>query len=605
MNHLKYEILATPTGSASAQTVLDLLQKDPQLEATSSSWEQGDELPKASDLYVLVVVLTDDLAADPRVRARVAAIAEIGLPVLPVVPSVASYDFQRSPLPALTRNNAVGLDDTDSILTALLHHGGLRRFGSGGQIFVSYARKDGTALALALRERLERAGFRAFLDVREVPGGSRIQDVLEREMGRTDLVILIDSDGAAKSPWVGEEMDMARVAHVPVIAVTPSAGAVEYSFHCPHVPWNPGADLAQVADAVADRARRHLARTVSFHDRVGRVIAKLSEITGWDAIEQNDHWLVGPPHQRLHVESSSRSPTGEAVLALADRLNGNGLLVGGTRGYPRLTARVFESCGTSHVRVTPLPRLAAAFFRGIVARPLAGKRIFLSAASPDNPAAAAHTLAPFVITFVQAMVDLGATIVFGGHPSVTPLIHKAIVDIAAQDAGAVELFQALAWFRNSDAPSELKDRRVFRKVSWHPEPSSETVKDEYTREDIAAHLTAMRDAMITSDLDAAVFVGGRMTKGVGPSPGIVDEYKRFRRNCPDRPPFVLGLAHGAAAHLLENHEPPQSALDLRLTHELRETSDPDLATALIIAELLDPLAEPLISRNTTLTPCSP
>jgi len=385
-------------------------------------------------------------------------------------------------------------------------------------------------------------------------------------------------------------MDLARVAHVPVIAVTPSAGAFEYSFHCPHVSWDPGADLKQVADAVADRARRHLARTISFHDRVGRVIAKLSNITGWEALEQDNHWLVGPPHQRLHVETSSRSPTGEAVLSLADRLNGNGLLIGGTRGYPRLTARVFESCGTNYVRVTPLPRLAAAFFGGITTRPLAGKRIFLSAASPDNPADAAHTLAPFVITFVQAMVDLGATIVFGGHPSITPLIHRAIVDIAAQNTGAVELFQALAWLRNSDAPSELKDRRVFRQVSWHPEPSSKTVKSAYTSDDVAAHLTSMRDAMITPDLDAAVFVGGKMTGGVGPRPGIIDEYERFRRNCPDRPPFVLGLALGAAAHLLDNHEPPQSALDLRLTQELRETSDPDLATALIIAELLDPPA---------------
>ena len=84
--------------------------------------------------------------------------------------------------------------------------------------------------------------------------------------------------------------------------------------------------------------------------------------------------------------------------------------------------------------------------------------------------------------------------------------------------------------------------------------------------------------MIRSPLDAAVFVGGKTKGFIGPRPGIVDEYDRFVAACPDGPAFVVGLAGGAARTLPDDGS--------SLAEALRSTADPDLAVALIIAELL-------------------
>jgi hypothetical protein len=578
MERFCYEIVHTDRGSGAAALVRGLIAADPMLAAGSAAWPRGDALPAGADIYVLVVVVTDDLASDPAIVRRVADIVGRGFPVLPVVPSLKGYDFKRTPLPALAAQNAVGLDTPAAVVDALLHHGGLRRFGSGGQVFISYARRDGSELARLVRDELQRAGFRAFLDEREIAGGSPIQDKLHEEIGRSDLVLLVDSRGAADSPWVAEELDMARVVHVPVIAVTPSAADFEHSLRTPHVTWKAGDDADAVARAVVHAARRLLARKVAFRDRVARVLRQVSELLGWHLVEDREHWVVRRRDLDVRIECCAEPPSTELVMQFCDRVGrSRGALVGGTRGYSRDTARAFALLGREQVRVTPLPRVASTLSERLASRPLAGRRIFLSAALPDRDEteAASYTLGPFVVTFVQTLFTLGATIVFGGHPSVLPLVHKALCELAADDTGAVELFQAASWRRSGELPPQVRDVRVFRELGWHGDGTS-PVDD----------LAAMRDAMITPDLHGAVFVGGKVKDSTTELPGVIDEYRRFRAACPTRPAFLLGLARGAAARLLADNQPPLDVLDARLTDELRDTHDPDLATALIVAELL-------------------
>ena len=164
--------------------------------------------------------------------------------------------------------------------------------------------------------------------------------------------------------------------------------------------------------------------------------------------------------------------------------------------------------------------------------------------------------------------------VFGGHPSVTPLVHKAIVDIAAEGGSGIELHQARLWI--DDLPEEAKDRRVFPKVRWHGDGGK--VKSE---------IAALRSGMIRPGLDAAVFVGGKINSTLSDKAGIIDEFDRFRDACPEKPAYVLGLGGGAARKLLDRGDPPDDLVDPRVTHELATTTDPDLATALIVADLMD------------------
>lgn len=579
MDRFHYEILHTAQGAPAADRIRALIGGDEMLTAMSLPWASSSA-PACAALYSLLVIASDDLGGDAAIHARVQAIMKGKFPCMLVVDSCTTYDFRTPPFPALATVNAIGLDTPDFVVQSLLHHAGLRHYGTGGQVFLSYARQDGTTLAEALREALREAGFRAFMDCHEIVGGVEIQRQISKEMLQSELVIVVDSRGAAASPWVAEELDLARVAHVPVIAVSPTRGAFHHSFTAPHVPWETGDDIAAVAAAAANMARRLLARRVAFRDRVSRTLQRVCTLRGWELIVEGKHWLVRPDTRELRVACTEEIPTIEAVMQLCEVVGqGRGMLVGGTRPYPIPTVKGLARVGGDQVCVTPLPRVASKIPMRISPRALAGRRVFVSASMPDpeDAADAAHTLAPFLVTFIQTMVDLGATVVFGGHPTITPLVHKAIVDIAAEGAG-VELHLAAVWVTHGGLPKEAEDRRVFRAVKIYG-------KGHDPAEDVAA----LRDHMIRPGLDAAVFVGGKTRDFIGTRPGIIDEYERFRTACPAGLAFVLGLGGGAAVRLLDRGEPPADVLDPRVTLELRSSSDPDLATALIVAEMIERL----------------
>jgi hypothetical protein len=187
---------------------------------------------------------------------------------------------------------------------------------------------------------------------------------------------------------------------------------------------------------------------------------------------------------------------------------------------------------------------------------------------PEEVELAQTTLASFVVLLSQALVDLGATLVFGGHPSITPLMHRAISDIPGSKKGHVELHQARLWKTDrSTLPQIVREGPLFRGAHWHGSGNSEN-------DDVAA----LRDGMIVAGLDAGVFVGGKTKGFYGPKPGIIDEHERFIAACPGKPAFIVGLAGGAARLI-----PCDGAV---VSEVLRTTADPDLAVALIVAELL-------------------
>lgn len=575
MERFHYELLHTPKGRDTANRVDALVKAHPLLLATSELWAKPID-PTPADLYACLFILTDDIDSDANVAAKVERHARSGLIVIPVVEHLGTYDFTNPGIPVLESLNALGLNDPDRLLAHLLHHAGLAPVTTGGQVFISYARKDGSELATAVDRELQRAGFRSFIDVREIPGGARVQSEIVSAIRQSTLVVYVDSDLGARSRWVCDELDIARACHVPVLAVTPDGGH-EHLFPAPHVAWTPGLAVDEVASRTASQARRILARRLAFEDRALRTLAHVARFRGWSLSRHHSPWTVRTP-EPLRVACLPDEPTPSEVEELLQLAEPNrGLLVAGTRPYAPASVRAWAKLGAGRVRVTPLSRIASHVSDGVQSNPLAGRRVLLSAAAPDpsHSEHASHTLGPFVVVFIQTMVGLGATVVFGGHPSITPLVRQAVREAEAERMQAVELHQARYWLKRSALPVEAEDRAVFTEVRWHG-----------AGDDPTADLRALREGMIR-DLDAAVFVGGKLTTAIGGKPGILDEYESFRSSCPGKPVFVLGLAKGASEWLASEAD-LGDAWDPRLRHALATTTDPDLATALIVAGLLGP-----------------
>jgi hypothetical protein len=74
------------------------------------------------------------------------------------------------------------------------------------RIFISYVRKDTTAIADQLFAALTEEGFDVFLDRTSVPVGVQFQERLKQDLVDKAMVVFLNSEGVSKSKWVAEEI---------------------------------------------------------------------------------------------------------------------------------------------------------------------------------------------------------------------------------------------------------------------------------------------------------------------------------------------------------------------------------------------------------------
>lgn len=161
------------------------------------------------------------------------------------------------------------------------------------------------------------------------------------------------------------------------------------------------------------------------------------------------------------------------------------------------------------------------------------KEIFLSASVPEHGRGNFYESAdPFLIQFaVRELITvcLGRRrVVWGGHPSITPMVHAVCKDFGMEFAPPVVLYQS-KFFENRFP----EDNKYF-----------ETVLVDGIKGDLAGSLVALRRAMLSRPIEAAVFVGGME--------GIFQECEMFRAlHGPNAHVLSLGAPGGAARQLAE------------------------------------------------------
>jgi len=134
---------------------------------------------------------------------------------------------------------------------------------------------------------------------------------------------------------------------------------------------------------------------------------------------------------------------------------------------------------------------------------------------------------------VEAVLVRGHQLVFGGHPAITPLVLSiaSLLDCGGQ----VHIFQSEAYA--AEVVSEVERLRVAEgaRLTWTP-----AVADDI---DKRGSLAVMRDEMIGSALDLAVFIGGMN--------GVEEEFDLMSQFHPDVPRVLFTSPGGAAAQLAE------------------------------------------------------
>lgn len=88
---------------------------------------------------------------------------------------------------------------------------------SNKHVFISYARGDGTAFAEALRERLNTAGYTAWLDTRSIEAGHLFYDEIREALQQAFVIVVVLTPGAVASNQVTAEWNYALSRFTPPI----------------------------------------------------------------------------------------------------------------------------------------------------------------------------------------------------------------------------------------------------------------------------------------------------------------------------------------------------------------------------------------------------
>lgn len=197
---------------------------------------------------------------------------------------------------------------------------------------------------------------------------------------------------------------------------------------------------------------------------------------------------------------------------------------------------------------------------------LHGAAIFLSASFPtgDDPRFEPHdpaAISAAVTSVTRAVLLAGGCLVFGAHPTISPLVLLVAGELDRR--GAIDIYQS-AMFSGRIPPETLRLvelglgrlRLVDADLSGEREPS----------------LALMRRAMLAdARLVAGVFVGGMR--------GIHDEYELFTELRPSAARLPLWAPGGAARELRPGPDPVSE----RLAPVLADERYPAVARAIVAA----------------------
>jgi hypothetical protein len=192
------------------------------------------------------------------------------------------------------------------------------------------------------------------------------------------------------------------------------------------------------------------------------------------------------------------------------------------------------------------------------------KSIFLSASIPKPGREFYGTADPMLIhAAVRALLALALGrrhVVWGGHPSITPMVRAACEGLGVKYSRSVTLYQSRYFEKSFPADNDRFDNLVLTKA----------------KQDIPASLLEMRTRMFEShDFESSVFIGGMN--------GIFDEYDLF-------------ASKHAGAKIVSVHRPGGAAAELAIKLGYDPASDlsPTDFTQLFIDQLGISTADPRI-----------
>lgn len=422
------------------------------------------------------------------------------------------------------------------------------------KVFISYKRSETSNLAESVRKELLSEGYSVFLDKNDIDVGTDFMQEIRYSIAESDIFLMLNSETYYDSIYTKKELYAACISGVAIIVLSMTDALAHDLCGLPII-------RISETDRIKPKEKRRLlaeienARTKLWRLRHNRLNRKLQMFGTYEKTIQGIYIpsksiknhnsifpIIGIPttldfqrikqnndFSELGKEPSNRKTTSGKVYAFYDNLS-----------LPSSYSKHLDWLDEEmpNVDILKTSTIEKQFPKEF---PILNKKapvVFLSASVPNNDDCEYDFIMihDIIVTLVEAIIKAGGTMVFGGHPTITPIVLN-IMEIMSEVSDNsknkkypnIYLYQS-RYFKGQyplEADSFPKGHlKEVDAVACEDNSLSEETKQKLSK---ILSLNAMREKMIGSwDYTHAIFIGGRYDKTEGPtSSGIWKEYEEF------------------------------------------------------------------------------
>lgn len=399
----------------------------------------------------------------------------------------------------------------------------LSRLGIGSfhsRIFISYKRRETEQLALELYKCLtaEKLGFEVFLDTRKLDVGAKFMDDIRLSIAESDIFLLLDSAGywEQDSIYTRKELYTAMYSNTGIIRLFHGEGGqseITKAFESLQLKKDNcvcNDEIGNLIKIINDKRTSFLKAKM---ERLNDIRRKIKEKDLW-SYKSDTEGVICPIFG---------IPTSQRIEKLEDRLKDRdvsnpsfSILYDHWIVPETYNNHIQWIVNEKNIKITTLQNMKMP--KGNFEKPI----VFLSASlssEKDYDFTKVHNV---VVTLVEEVINRSGILVFGGHPTITPIIANMmnIYNATNKVFPNIYLYQS-KYFTEEEQPKENKEF-----------PDDKIKRIDACDGNKEESLKVMREKMLSEhgNFTLGVFIGGRVKEDG--TCGVWDECKMFHEKNP-------------------------------------------------------------------------
>ncbi|MBC9786094.1 TIR domain-containing protein [Heliobacterium chlorum] len=433
--------------------------------------------------------------------------------------------------------------------------------------FLSHRRADGEIFAATLYRELCIRAEHTFRDLTEVLVGEDAQEVIERNLCKSDVVLFLDTPKAGESKWVARELQLALALNIPIVWIKvglvdgrselPVRPAREPHLHLGDLSSSDKTLNPEVIESIIETAFKVCMESGhNVFDRINRLKSVIS-FEGANIIELDQKNLIYevqlprrgfryPQRPMTHlVQFYGRHPEDSDIQLFDKNIQAMGYIAHPKHGHLVDAALLLApSQGTCIKNFSPgffyvdsADEYLTNIHKYISVPPRNGNKkngVIISGSFPMCGPIYQQNLTTAIHALTQAILDCGGRVIFGGHPTFQPLIF----DLAKRRC-PYDYKEAIRLYISKYFVSD-KEIETFKQYST-------VIPTKIIDGNREKSLTVMRQAMINDENALGLVALGGRSKPNGTLSGVDEEIEMALRK--NLPVYLIGSCGGRVSEI--------------------------------------------------------